>query len=199
MQSIISDNVQRNSSRSLVKYIHITEGEKSSGQATFEGSISDYLVKYRTTVGIIKDAEEQGILKQGMEIIEPAFDSTSVAIAFVAADRGYKLTLTVPETMSYESRKILADLGANVILTSAAEGQKGAIKRAEEIASVEPQRCFLIQKFKSFLAVTPEKEIRNGSGGRINVSVSGVGTDGNITGVSRYTQHIKGKQCYPAA
>ena len=133
-----------------------------------------------------------------MEIIEPAFDSTSVAMAYVAADRGYDLTLTVPETMSYDSRKILADLGANVILTSATEGQKGAIKRAEEIASAEPQRCFLARKFKSTLTTTPENEIRNGSGGIINVSVSGVGTGGNITCVSRYTQHIRGKQFYPA-
>ena len=198
MHSLNSDNVQSIISVPLAKFIHITEGENASGQAKFEGSIPEYLARCRATVNLIKDAEEQGSLKPGMEIIEPAFDSAGVVMAYVAADRGYNLTLTVPETMNYDSRKILADLGANVILTSATEGQNGAIKRAEEIASAEPQRCFLARKFKSFLAATPENEIRNGSGGIISVSVSSEKTSGTITGQSRYTQHIKGKHFFTA-
>ncbi|MFZ4857484.1 MAG: pyridoxal-phosphate dependent enzyme [Desulfuromonadaceae bacterium] len=176
---------------------------RTSGQTTFEGSISDYLIKCRSTVEIFKAAEEQGVLKAGMEIIEPAFDCAGVIMAYVAADRGYNLTLTIPETMSYGRRKILAALGANVILTSAIEGQKGAIKRAEEIASAEPQKCFLSHRFNNqdsskIQTATPANVIRNDSCGIINVSVSGVSSCSTVPRVSRYTQRIRGRQFYSA-
>lgn len=148
MHSMNDDNLQTICCSPSVKFIHITEGEKATGQANFEGNISDYLVKCRTTIKLIKDAEEKGALKPGMEIIESAFGSNSVAIAYAAADRGYNLTLTMPETMSYDRRKVLVALGAKLILTSAIEGQRGAIKRAVEIAFADPQRCFLPQKFE---------------------------------------------------
>ena len=151
----------------------------------------------RATAGIIKEAEEQGILKLGMEIIGSAIDCSCVAMAYVAADRGYDLTLTVSETMSCENRKILAALGANLILTSAKEGNNAAIKKAEEIASAEPQRCFLAGIFESTITTAPDEKIRNASGGRINVTVSAdVFSSGRIRGASRYTQHIKGRQLY---
>jgi len=201
MRSVNSDNSQTINGTPFVRFIHITEGEKATGQAAFEGSIPDYLARCQTTVKLIKDAEEQGALKPGMEIIEPVFDSTGVALAYVAADRGYNLTLTVPESMSYDRRKILAALGANVILTSATEGRTGAIKRAEEIVSAEPQKCFLSRKFKRPASTeshtaTSEVESGNDSAGIIHVSVSGAITGGSSVGVSCYTQQIKGKLFY---
>jgi len=202
MHSLCSENSQKISSSPPVKFIHITEGKSTSGQATFEGSISDYLAKYRSTVEVFKAAEEQGVLKSGMEIIGPAIDSTSVAMAYVAADRGYNLTLTVPETMSCDNRKILAALGANVILTSATEGQEGAIKKAEEIVSAEPRRCFMAWRLKhsdnnTIHTVAQEQKTSDRSAGIINISVSAERTSDTITGVSRYTQHIRGKRLPP--
>ena len=201
MGTTISDNVQSDmSNRSLpsVKFIHITEGTKATGQAKFGGNIPDYLIKCRTTVNLIKAAEDQGALKPGMEIIEPAFGSSGVILACIAADRGYILTLTMPETLSYDRRKVLAELGANLHLTPADEGQKGAIKRAEEIASAEPQKYFLPLKFVCLNCMWDhmdivEPELSDNSGGTIHISLSEVATVDTINGVSRFSRRIKGK------
>jgi cysteine synthase A len=195
MTTINSENPLNNSDS--VRFLHITEGKNATGQAKFEGSIPDYLAKYRATINLIKDAEERGSLKPGMEIIEPALDSTGVVMAYVAADRGYNLTLTVPETMSPDHISVLSELGAKLILTSATEGQKGAIKRAEEITAAEPHKYFMVWKFNSpditaIHTTTRQHETIERDAGIINISVSSERTSGTFTGVSRYTQNIKG-------
>ncbi|MFZ4855642.1 MAG: pyridoxal-phosphate dependent enzyme [Desulfuromonadaceae bacterium] len=201
MQSVHTDNSQTSSRQTLAKFIHITEGAHATGQARFEGSIPDYLVKYRTTVNLIKNAEEQGRLIPGMEIVASASGNARLALAYVAADRGYNLTLTAPETLSSERRKVLADLGANLDLTPAAEGQYGAVKRAEELASAEPQKYFIPQNYISpdSAVNSAESELQNETGATINISLSEVATVETIKGVSRVSQCIKGPQRHAVA
>lgn len=196
MHSVHTDASQTIGRQPLAKFIHITEGAHAIGQARFEGSIPDYLVKYRTTVNLIKNAEEQGRLIPGMEIVASACGNARLALAYVAANRGYNLTLTAPETLSSDRRKVLADLGANLDLTPAAEGQNGAIKRAEELASAEPQKYFIPQNYISTDSTvnSAESELLNETEATINISLSEVATVETIIGVSRFSHCIKGPQ-----
>jgi cysteine synthase A len=204
MSKIFADNSQSIGNTPLVKLNHIVGNSKAIILAKIEGRNPAYSVKCRIGANLIWDAEKRGVLKAGVEIIEPTSGNTGIALAYVAAARGYKLTLTMPETMSIERRRVLAALGANLILTPGAEGMKGAINRAEEIAASDPQKWFLPQQFKN--QANPEihekttgPEIWNDTDGAVDVLVSGVGTGGTITGISRYIKNSKGKKIISVA
>ncbi len=198
MKKIYSDNSQSIGNTPLVKLNHITAGTKATVLAKMEGRNPAYSVKCRIGAAMIWDAEEKGLLKPGVEIIEPTSGNTGIALAYVAAARGYRLTLTMPETMSIERRKVLAAFGANLILTPGAEGMKGAINQAEAIAASDPAKYFLPQQFKNpanpaIHEKTTGPEIWKDTEGAIDVLVSGVGTGGTISGISRYLKNKMGK------
>ena len=198
MPTVFADNSLSIGRTPLIKLNRIAAGAKATVLAKIEGRNPAYSVKCRIGAAMIKDAEERGILGHGKEIIEPTSGNTGIALAFVAAARGYKLTLTMPETMSLERRRVLAAFGATLVLTPGAEGMPGAIRRAEATAAAEPDRYFLPQQFKNqanprIHEQTTGPEIWNDTDGAIDVLVSGVGTGGTITGVSRYIKKTKGK------
>ncbi|MSN24901.1 MAG: cysteine synthase A [Geobacter sp.] len=204
MSKIFQDNSQSIGNTPLIKLNRVTDGAKATVLAKIEGRNPAYSVKCRIGANMIWDAEKRGILKPGVEIIEPTSGNTGIALAYVAAARGYKLTLTMPETMSIERRRVLAALGAHLILTPGAEGMKGAITKAEEMAAAEPEKYFLPQQFKN--PANPEihekttgPEIWDDTDGGVDVIVAGVGTGGTITGISRYLKNTKGKRVISVA
>lgn len=204
MSNIYKDNAESIGRTPLVRINHITQGAKATVLAKVEGRNPAYSVKCRIGANMIWDAEKRGALKPGMEIVEPTSGNTGIALAFVAAAKGYKLTLTMPETMSIERRRVLAAFGANLVLTPGPEGMKGAIKRAEEIAASDSSKYFLPQQFKNpanpaIHELTTGPEIWNDTDGAIDVLVSGVGTGGTISGVSRFIKKQKGKQIISVA
>ena len=198
MSTIFADNSLSIGRTPLIKLNRIAAGAKATVLAKIEGRNPANSVKCRIGASMIKDAEERGVLGSGKEIIEPTSGNTGIALAFVAAARGYKLTLTMPESMSLERRRVLAAFGATLVLTPGAEGMPGAIRRAEAVAAAEPDRYFLPQQFKNpanprIHEQTTGPEIWNDTDGAIDVLVTGVGTGGTITGVSRYIKKTKGK------
>ena len=204
MSHIYKDNSESIGRTPLVKLNHVTQGAKATVLAKIEGRNPAYSVKCRIGAAMIWDAEKRGVLKPGIEIVEPTSGNTGIALAYVAAARGYKLTLTMPETMSIERRRVLAALGANLILTPGAEGMKGAIQRAEEMAASDPARYFLPQQFKNpanpaIHEATTGPEIWNDTDGDIDVLVAGVGTGGTLSGISRYIKRAKGKKILSVA
>ncbi len=204
MNKIYRDNSESIGNTPLVKLNRLTQGTKATVLAKVEGRNPAYSVKCRIGASMIWDAEKRGVLKPGIEIIEPTSGNTGIALAYVAAARGYQLTLTMPETMSIERRRVLAAFGANLILTPGAEGMKGAIRRAEELVAGDPKRYFLPQQFKNpanpaIHEKTTGPEIWNDSQGAIDVLVSGVGTGGTISGVSRFIKRTKGKKILSVA
>lgn len=204
MSKFFEDNSRSIGGTPLVRLNHITKGAGATVLAKVEARNPAYSVKCRIGANMIWDAEERGILKPGVEIVEPTSGNTGIALAYVAAARGYRLTLTMPETMSVERRRVLAALGANLILTPGVEGMKGAISKAEELAASDPARWFLPQQFKNpanpaIHERTTGPEIWNDTDGSVDVLVAGVGTGGTISGISRYIKHTMGKQILSVA
>lgn len=175
----------------LVKLNRVADGAKATILAKIEGRNPAFSVKCRIGASIVWDAEERGVLKPGMEIVEATSGNTGIALAFVGAARGYKVTLTMPDTMSLERRKVLRVLGANLILTEGAKGMKGAMAKSEELQASDPGHYFIAQQFTNpanprIHFETTGPEIWEDTDGQVDVLVSGVGTGGTITGVSRF-------------
>lgn len=198
MSAIHSDNSFSIGRTPLVKLNRVTQGLNATVLAKIEGRNPAYSVKCRIGASMVWDAEKRGVLKPGMEIVEPTSGNTGIALAFVGAARGYPLTLTMPETMSLERRRVLAMFGARLILTPGPEGMKGAIQRATELAESDPDRFFMPQQFKNpanpaIHEATTGPEIWNDTEGKIDALVAGVGTGGTITGVSRHIKNSRRK------
>ena len=198
MSNIYQDNSLSIGKTPLVRLNRMAKGLKATVLAKIEGRNPSYSVKCRIGASMIWDAEKRGVLKPGIEIVEPTSGNTGIALAFVAASRGYALTLTMPETMSIERRRVLAAFGAKLVLTPGPGGMSGAVRKAVEIAESDLQHYFLPQQFENpanpaIHEATTGPEIWDDTDGLIDVLVSGVGTGGTITGVSRFIKHTKGK------
>lgn len=204
MSQIYADNSLSIGRTPLVRLNRIGADGGALILGKIEGRNPGYSVKCRIGASMIWDAEEKGLLGPGRELIEPTSGNTGIALAFVAAARGIPVTLTMPETMSLERRKVLKALGAKLILTEGAKGMNGAIAEAEAIVASDPDRYFLPHQFKNpanpaIHAKTTGPEIWNDTDGNVDVLVSGVGTGGTITGISRYFKEIRGKQILSVA
>jgi len=195
---IYQDNSLSIGNTPMVRLNRVTGGAPAAVLAKVEGRNPAYSVKCRIGAAMIWDAEKRGALGPGKEIVEPTSGNTGIALAFVAAARGYPITLTMPETMSAERRRVLAAFGAKLVLTDGAGGMKAAIAKAEEIAASDPSRYFMPNQFAN--PANPEihfrttgPEIWEQTGGAIDVLVAGVGTGGTITGISHFIKKSKGK------
>jgi cysteine synthase A len=182
----------------LVRLNRVTEGAPATVLAKIEGRNPAYSVKCRIGASMIWDAERRGTLRPGKEIIEPTSGNTGIALAFVGAARGYPVTLTMPETMSMERRKVLKAFGARLVLTPGGSGMAGAISEASRIAASDPGRYVLLQQFENpanpeIHVQTTGPEIWEDTAGGIDAFVAGVGTGGTITGVSRYIKQTRQK------
>ncbi|HEY4185251.1 MAG TPA: cysteine synthase A [Polyangia bacterium] len=188
----------------LVRLNRVTDGAPATILGKIEGRNPAYSVKCRIGAALVWDAEARGVLAPGKQLIEPTSGNTGIALAFVAAARGYPLTLTMPETMSVERRKLLVAYGAKLVLTDGARGMAGAIAKAEEIAASAPDRYVLLQQFKNpanprIHETTTGPEIWEDTAGAIDIFVAGVGTGGTITGVSRYIKQTRKKKILSVA
>ena len=197
MARIYADNAQSIGNTPLVRLNRVVSG-KATVLAKVEGRNPSYSIKCRLGAALVWDAEKRGVLKPGVEMVEPTSGNTGIALAFVAAARGYALTLTMPETMSLERRRILAMLGARVVLTPGSEGMGGAIRRAEAMVAENPGQFYMPQQFSNPVnpvihEETTGPEIWKDTDGTVDALVAGVGTGGTITGITRYLKRACGK------
>jgi cysteine synthase len=204
MSRWFEDNAQSIGRTPLVRLNRLVERPRARILAKIEGRNPAYSVKCRLGAAMVWDAEKRGLLGPGKEILEPTSGNTGIALAFVAAARGYRLTLTMPETMSLERRKLLAAYGAKLVLTEGGKGMPGAIAKAEELAASDPKRFVLLQQFKNpanpaIHESTTGPEIWDDTDGEVDVFVAGVGTGGTITGVSRYFEKTRNKSLFSVA
>ncbi|MHB1374131.1 MAG: cysteine synthase A [Thauera sp.] len=193
------DNAESIGHTPLVRLNRVTDGAAATVLAKIEGRNPAFSVKCRIGTSMVKDAEAHGRLGPGKEIVEPTSGNTGIALAFVCAARGIPLTLTMPETMSVERRKLLVAYGARLVLTEGPKGMNGAIAKAQEIVASDPDRYVLLQQFENpanpaIHEITTGPEIWNDTDGAIDILVSGVGTGGTITGISRYIKRVRGKE-----
>ena len=182
----------------LVRLNRIIDPNKVTVLAKIEARNPAYSVKCRIGAAMVWDAEARGLLKPGIEVVEPTSGNTGIALAYVCAARGYKLTLTMPDTMSVERRKVLKAFGATLVLTEGAKGMKGAIAKAEEIVASDPAHYYMPQQFDNpanpaIHEKTTGPEIWTQTEGKIDALIAGVGTGGTITGISRYIKHTQGR------
>ena len=204
MARIYEDNSFSIGRTPLVRLNRLAAGAKASVIGKVEGRNPAYSVKCRIGASMIWDAEKRGVLKPGMELIEPTSGNTGIALAFVAAARGYPITLTMPVTMSMERRRVLKMLGARLELTPGEEGMYASIERAEQIVASDPSKYLLLQQFKNpanprIHVETTGPEIWDDTDGEIDVLVAGVGTGGTISGVSRYFKQVRKKKIVSVA
>lgn len=195
MSKIFEDNSQTIGNTPLVRLNRVSNGNVL---VKIEARNPSFSVKCRIGANMIWEAEKAGTLTKEIEIVEPTSGNTGIALAYVAAARGYKLTLTMPESMSLERRKLLKALGANLVLTEAPKGMNGAIAKAEEIVAQDPAKYLLLQQFNNpanpaIHEKTTGPEIWDATDGDVDVFVAGVGTGGTLTGVSRYIKGTQGK------
>ena len=198
MSNWYEDNAHSIGRTPLVRLNRVQDGAPATILAKIEGRNPAYSVKCRIGAAMVWDAERRGILGPGKELVEPTSGNTGIALAFVAAARGYPLTLTMPDTMSLERRKLLVAYGAKLVLTEGARGMSGAVAKAEAIVASDPERYVLLQQFSNpanpaIHERTTGPEIWHDTDGAVDIFVSGVGTGGTITGVSRYIKVTRGK------
>jgi cysteine synthase A len=201
---VFDDNTKSIGHTPLVRINRLGTGSGATILAKVEGRNPAYSVKCRIGAAMVWDAEERGALKPGMSIVEATSGNTGIALAYAAAARGYGCVLTMPDTMTMERRKVLAAFGAKLVLTPGAKGMKGAIAKAEELATADPSKYILMKQFENpanpgIHEKTTGPEIWDDTDGRVDIFVSGVGTGGTLTGVSRYIKKTRGKQILTVA
>jgi cysteine synthase len=201
---VFEDNTQSIGHTPLIRINRLDGNSGATILAKIEGRNPAYSVKCRIGAAMIWDAEERGTLKPGMSVVEATSGNTGIALAYAAAARGYGCVLTMPDTMTMERRKVVAALGAKLVLTPGAKGMKGAIAKAEELAAADPQKYILMKQFENpanpgIHEKTTGPEIWDDTDGKVDIFVSGVGTGGTLTGVSRYIKNTRGKKIMTVA